>query len=124
MRKLLIALLFALFAFCAAAEAETARDITAECTYAFSGGSSRRVSVLYDHDYKKIWKSDKSRNNYLEIRLPEGETCSGVQIKWASIQNRRWCVEVQQDGEWVAAKRQGRTCLGRRGKRLYRAGGV
>ena len=102
MRKLLIALLFALFALCAAAEAETARDITAECTYAFSGGSSRRVSVLYDHDYKKIWKSNKAKSNYLEVRLPAGETCSGVQIKWASIRNRRWTVEVKQDGKWVA----------------------
>ena len=98
----LLLLLASLFG---AAQAETARDLTAECTYTFSRGSQRSTHVLYDHDYKKIWKSDKSRNNYLEVRLPEGETCSGVQIKWASIQNRRWTVEVQQDGEWVAVDR-------------------
>ena len=102
MRKLLIVLLFMLFVLVSAAEAETARDLTAECTFAFSGGSSRKTDILYDHSYEKIWKSNKARNNYLEVRLPAGETCSGVQIKWASVQNRRWTVEVQQDGEWVA----------------------
>ena len=101
-RWIVIPLLMLLVLFAAAAEAETARDLTAECTYSFSKGSNRNTNVLYDHDYKKIWKSDKSKNNYLEVHLPEGETCSGVQIKWASIQNRRWCVEVQQGGEWVA----------------------
>ena len=101
-RWIVIPLLMLLVLFAAAAEAETARDLTAECTYSFSKGSNRNTNVLYDHDYKKIWKSDKSKNNFLEVHLPEGETCSGVQIKWASIQNRRWCVEVRQGGEWVA----------------------
>ena len=97
-----VLLLFLFLLLLSAAQAETARDLTAECTYKYSKGSNRNTNVLYDHDYKKIWKSDKSRNNWLEVRLPEGETCSGVQIKWASIQNRRWTVEVQRDGEWVA----------------------
>ncbi len=102
MRKLLTVLLFMLFVLVSAAGAETARDLTAECTFTFSGGSSRKTDILYDHSYEKIWKSNKARNNYLEVRLPAGETCSGVQIKWASLQNRRWTVEVPQDGEWVA----------------------
>ena len=45
--------------------------------------------------------SNSAKNNYLEVRLPAGETCSGVQIKWAAI-NKKWCVEVLQNGEWVA----------------------
>ena len=105
MRRLLTVLFFllsALLVVIAAAEAETARDLTAECTFAYSGGSSRKTDILYDHSYEKIWKSNKARSNYLEVRLPAGETCSGVQIKWASIQNRRWTVEVKQDGKWVA----------------------
>ncbi len=81
--------------------AETARDLTEQCTFSCSAGSSRRTFVLYDHDYEKIWTSNNARNNYLEVRLPAGETCSGVQIKWAAI-NRKWCVEVRQDGKWVA----------------------
>ena len=97
-----LVLLLMLVVFLPAARAETARDLTAECKYTYSKGSQRNTNVLYDHKYDKIWKSEKSRNNYLEVQLPEGETCSGVQIKWASIQNRRWTVEVQQDGEWGA----------------------
>ncbi len=103
--RLLLAAALILLLLSAAALADTARDLTAECKYSFSKGSNRNTDVLFDHDYGKIWKSDKSRNNYLEIHLPEGETCSGVQIKWASIQNRRWTVEVQRDGEWTAVDR-------------------
>ena len=99
-----VLLLFLLLLLLSAVQAETARDLTAECTYRYSKGSNRNTNVLYDHDYQKIWKSDKSRNNWLEVHLPEGETCSGVQIKWASVQNRRWTVQVQQDGEWVAVR--------------------
>ena len=99
--KLLLLLLGCLLFLPAAAAADTARNLTAECTYSFSRGSSRKTDVLYDHDYKKIWKSNAARNNYLEVHLPKGESCSGVQIKWAAI-NRKWCVEVQQDGKWVA----------------------
>ena len=100
--RLLLILLLILPALFSAAQADTARDLTAECTYAFSGGSSRNTAVLYDRSYEKIWKSNKARNNYLEVRLPAGETCSGVQIKWASLRNSRWSVEIQQDGKWVA----------------------
>ncbi len=97
-----LALLLGLFLlFPALSSAETARDLTEQCTYKYSGGSSRRTFVLYDHDYEKIWTSNNARNNYLEVHLPAGETCSGVQIKWASI-NKKWCVEVRQDGKWTA----------------------
>ena len=99
---LLLPLLACLMLFLSgAAAAETARDLTAECTFTFSRGSSRKTEILYDHNYEKTWKSNAARNNYLEVHLPAGETCSGVQIKWAAI-NKKWCVEVKQDGEWVA----------------------
>ena len=90
-----------LLALSVSAGAETARDLTKDCTFSFSKGSSRKTEVLYDGRYEGIWISNKAKNNYLEVRLPEGETCSGVQIKWADI-NRKWCVEVEQDGEWAA----------------------
>lgn len=90
-----------LLALSVSAGAETARNLTKDCTFSFSKGSSRKTEVLYDGRYEGIWISNKAKNNYLEVRLPEGETCSGVQIKWADI-NRKWCVEVEQDGEWAA----------------------
>lgn len=83
------------------ASAETARNITSSCTFSFSKGSHRNTDVLFDGRYEGIWQANKSKNNYLEVHLPEGETCSGVQIKWAEI-NKKWCVEVEQGGTWVA----------------------
>ena len=93
--------LAALLVLLSGASAEEARDLAADCTYTFSRGSSRRTEVLFDRDYEKIWVSNSAKNNFLEVRLPAGETCSGVQIKWAAI-NKKWCVEVLQNGEWVA----------------------
>ncbi len=94
--------LLAAVCFAAGAAAEEARDLTAERTFTFSKDSSRNTAVLYNHDYERYWQAGKARNNYLEVRLPEGETCSGVQIKWAAV-NRNRCVEIERDGEWVRA---------------------
>jgi len=101
-RSLFLLLLMASLLFAGSALAEQARDLTAECTYSFSKGSSRNVSVLYNKDYQSYWQAPRAKNNYLEVHLPEGETCSGVQIKWAQI-NPNWCVEIKEDGEWVRA---------------------
>ena len=84
-----------------AASAETARDLTDKCTFKYSKGSSKRTDALFDGQYEGYWQANKANNNYLEVHLPEGEVCSGVQIKWAEI-NKKWCVEVEQNGEWVA----------------------
>ncbi len=94
-------LLISVLLLSAFAAAETARDLTAECSFSASKGSGKKYTALYDHVYEGYWKSNKANNNYLEVHLPEGETCSGVQIKWAAI-NRKWCVEVEKDGEWTA----------------------
>ena len=80
--------------------AQEARDLTAECTYTVSKGSTRNIHALYNKDYMGYWQAGRAKNNYLEVRLPEGETCSGVQIKWAQI-NPNWCVEVKEGNEWV-----------------------
>ena len=103
LRRLIFAgLLAGLVFLCASALAEPARDLAAECTYRFSKGSSRKTDVLFDGDYNRFWRSNKAKNNYLEVHLPEGESCSGVQIKWAAV-NKNWCVEVQEGEEWVRA---------------------
>ena len=83
------------------ASAEEARDITDQCTFKASKGSNKRYTALYNHDYEHYWQAEKAKYNWLEVRLPEGEVCSGVQIKWAEI-NKNWCVEIEQDGEWTS----------------------
>lgn len=92
-----------LAAFCAIASvglAAEARDITAQCT--FSGPKPKyRYSLLYDGNYEYAWETSRAKNVYLEVRLPEGEACSGVQIKWGKV-STEWEIELEQDGEWVA----------------------
>ena len=85
-----------------AAAAGFARDLADRCSYAFSKGSNRKTAVLHDGVYTKYWQAARAHYNYLEVRLPEGETCSGVQIKWAEI-NKNWCVEILQGEEWIPA---------------------
>ena len=103
-RRLLIALgIGILLAGCAgAASAEEARNIAAECSYRFQRGSYRNVQEMYDGTYNHFWESSKTRDPWLEVTLPEGELCYGVQIKWA-VASSRWFIEVEQDGEWVRA---------------------
>lgn len=67
-------------AICGACLAEAARDIIAQCT--FSGLKTKyRSSLLYDGSYKYAWETGRTKYVYLEVRLPEGETCNSVQIK-------------------------------------------
>ena len=82
------------------ASAEEARNIAAECTYMVPKGSGWGTKALYDGSYDYCWESPKAWEPCVEVTLPEGETCSGVQIKWAFI-NKNWAVEVEQGGEWV-----------------------
>ena len=99
---LLAVVLFLLPGRISVSRAETAQDLTSRCTFSWSRKSSRNTGVLHDGDYLRYWQAEKAKYNWLEVHLPEGETCSGVQIKWAEI-NRNWCVEIQKDGEWVPA---------------------
>ena len=85
-----------------AAGAEEARNIAAQCRYRIPRKSSKNTWVLCDGRYSEYWESVKTRNPWLEVTLPEGETCSGVQIKWEQL-NTQWSVEVEQDGKWVKA---------------------
>ena len=91
-----------LMAVCCFAAAEEARNIAAECRYSWTKGSFLNEGDLYNGNYSYYWQSVNSRDNWLEVTLPEGETCSGVQIKWGEI-NKTWCIEVQENGEWVRA---------------------
>ena len=86
----------------AGAAAEDARNIAADCQYKGCKGSKQNLGDLYNGDYSYFWGSASARDPWLEVTLPEGETCSGVQIKWAFV-NPNWCVEVEKDGQWVRA---------------------
>ena len=100
--RFLLCLLLLLAALTAAGVAEEARNIASECTYRVSKGSAVNPYDLYNGDYSYYWESAKTWTPWVEVTLPEGETCSGVQIKWTFI-NKYWCVEVEENGEWVRA---------------------
>lgn len=98
--SLFSALLLSVFILAHPAHAETARDLTAQCAFSASKGSAKSFASLYNHSYTHFWQAGKSHYNYLEVRLPAGETCSGVQIKWAAI-NPNWTIEILKDGKWT-----------------------
>ena len=99
-RKLILALLLMAALLFSFARAEEARNITSECEFLATKGSWTNLKMLYDNRYENYWQAARAKNNYLEVHLPQGETCSGVQIKWAQI-NPDWCVEIKQGDEWV-----------------------
>ena len=82
-----------------AVRAEEARDLAEQCTYRMCADSVKKPSALFNHEYGGYWQSGRGRYNWLEVHLPPGETCSGVQIKWAEI-NKNWCIEIKKDGKW------------------------
>ena len=87
---------------CGVAAAEEARNIAAECTYRCIQDSGRNTGDLYDGSYSRSWQSAKAADPWLEVTLPEGETCSGVQIRWQAL-NAGWYIEAEENGEWVRA---------------------
>lgn len=90
-----------IFVFCVGlAGAEDARNIAAECTYRYQRDSARNIGDLYNGNYSYYWESARTRDPWLEVTLPEGETCSGVQIKWQAV-NRSWYIETEVNGEWI-----------------------
>ncbi len=99
MKKFCIALIVLLLCLCGTACAETARDITSECTFSTSGKSGNSYKVLYDKKYEFWWATEVRKHVYLEVTLPEGETCSGVQIKWGRV-NNFWQIELWDGEEW------------------------
>ena len=88
-----------LFSF-GAASAEEARNIAAECSYRYQRDSAQNVGDLYNGNYSYYWSSAKTRDPWLEVTMPEGETCSGVQIKWQRP-NTDWYIEAEENGDWV-----------------------
>lgn len=97
-RRILIVLVI-LLCVAAGTAAETSRNIADECTYLSKKKSG--YNVFHDDNYATTWKSEKGHHPYLEVHLPEGETCQGVQIKWYAP-CKSWSVQIEKDGAWVA----------------------
>lgn len=83
-RKLVCgAILWAFFAlFFGGVQAQTARDLTAEC--ALRSPVRKNLTLLRDNKYKTHWASQAGDGARLEITLPEGETCGGIYIQFYS----------------------------------------
>ena len=103
---ILLICLLALAALTVSAAAEEARNIASGCTYKWTKNSALNEGDLYNGDYSYFWESAKGQTVWLEVTLPEGETCSGVQVKWA-VKFPVWGVEVERDGEWVSVWEDG-----------------
>ena len=99
---LVLAVLAGIVLCAGAASAEEARNIAAECSYKYQRDSKQNIGDLYNGDYSYYWQSARTRDPWLEVTLPEGETCSGVQIKWQAL-NTGWYIETEENGEWVRA---------------------
>ena len=103
LRRILFVLAGAALILClGAAAAEEARNIAADCTYRYQRDSARNIGDLYNGNYSYYWQSAYTKDPWLEVTLPEGETCSGVQIKWQKL-NTSWYIETEENGEWVRA---------------------
>lgn len=78
MKKIALCLLLAcLLSPLLSAQAETAQDLTARCTFSFAPGSKGR-DTLWDHSYLTYYTG-----KYLEIALPTAEPCYGVYVCFA-----------------------------------------
>ena len=86
------------------AAAEEARNIAAECTYRCPEDSGRNTGDLYDGSYSRFWQSAGAADPWLEVTLPDGETCSGVQIKWQTVHPKYLLVQAKFRTEQVKFK--------------------
>ena len=93
-------LLLAVLAFCAAACAEEAADITAECTFRLCS-TNRSVNSMTDRKYTSYWESSKIRNPFVTI-ISEKPIC-GLYLCFRRMPSS---YEIQtftggEDGAWV-----------------------
>ena len=80
---------------CSAA-AQEARDITEACNPTSYG---RKMTNLHDGTYTAYWSSNKQRNPYVEITVPEGETAAYLYICFGDMPSG-WAIEEETGGEW------------------------
>ena len=91
---LLLSLLLALWA--AAACAQEARDITAQCSPTSPG---RYTTNLYDRAYTSYWNSREQRNPYVEFTAPQDAQARYLYICFGDMP-RSWAIEEEVNGAW------------------------
>ena len=64
-----------------AAETETAREITAECTIT-PGSKKKEFRNALDRNYRTFWNSNGAKGATVEVRVPEGEEAGAVWFQW------------------------------------------
>ena len=101
---------------CVSAAAEEARDIAKDCHYQICKGSFKKTQKLYDGEYSEWWESASRTDPWLEVTLPEGQTCTGVQISGIpSIPAGVWKWRTETADGFPQAGMKGITCIpGRR----------
>ena len=98
-----VAILIAAVLCCTFACAETAKDITAECS--FYAGSGRTGEYAFakckDRNYKTYWRTNNGAKCYVEVTVPTGQTAGGVMVQWFEHPHA-WGVQIQDaDGNWT-----------------------
>ena len=92
-------LMMVLCAFLAAAGAESARDITKKCKLT-AGARGSKLRACTDRSYKTYWQSVNGDKCWIEVRLPAGETASGVTVQWYEHPHA-WGLQIQNAaGNW------------------------
>ena len=81
-----------------AAQAEEARDLTADCSFSAST-VYYRYSRCYDRDAETCFSTQKDRDSWLEIGAPNGESIHGLYICFGG-KLTPWALQVCRDGKW------------------------
>ena len=74
------ALILILLALAASAAADTAEDISAECTYTAS--QREKLFRLTDGRTKQIFEGNKNKENWIEVETPRGKSAAALYFNW------------------------------------------
>ena len=81
MKKIILPLILAaLFMWTAAASAQTAQEMTKDCTLSSVG--KKTLNNMTDGRYTSYWSSSTNRNAYLDIEAPQGQKMGSVYIQF------------------------------------------
>lgn len=81
MKKIILPLILAaLFMWTAAASAQTAQEMTKNCTLSSVG--KKTLNNMTDGRYTSYWSSSTNRNAYLDIEAPQGQKMGSVYIQF------------------------------------------
>ena len=81
MKKIILPLILAaLFMWTAAASAQTAQEMTRDCTLSSIG--KKTLDNMTDGRYTSYWSSSTNRNAYLDIEAPQGQKMGSVYIQF------------------------------------------